>query len=227
MPWGQSAAMVGIVMLLIDQLVRWGVTKKLSSFDGELQGLLQSGEQSQLLSRYRDQLFLRCFAPHHELRDRLALIHKQLGNLDAAAAALREAVEEAPPNQALALAKKTADILYASGQLLESERFYRLSQDKKNNNPGVRARIARMIVARGGDRAEAARLLHEAVDGAKGQRACGVFRCQLAEVLAGLGQRDEAAWQLQIAEEELTEGTAEEKECLVAARRAVEEAPTA
>jgi tetratricopeptide (TPR) repeat protein len=222
MPWARSAAVVLIAMILLEQLLRWYTAKKRALFDRELQVLIQGRETDQLLARYSAQLFLRCFAPRHEMRDRLGLIHKQRGDLGAAQAALREAVEEAPPKEAPALAKKLADTLYAAGDHLEAERFYRRSQDEKNNNPGVRARIARMIVARGGDLSEAARLLQEAVEEAQGQRGCGVFRCQLVEVLAGLGQRDEAVWQLQIAEEEIAGGPAEEQECLVAARRALD-----
>lgn len=225
MPWSQGAALVAIAVILVDQLLRWQEGKKLAVFDSKLQALIQSGEKDRLLSYYSAQLFLRCFAQRHELRDRLGLIYERVGDHDAAAAALREAVEEAPPRQAPTLAKKLADLLYAAGQQREAERYYRLSQDDKNMNPGVRARIARMIVSRGGDLAEAARLLREAIDAGKGQRGCGVFRCQLVEVLAVLGQKEEAVWQLQIAEEELAEATVEEQECLVAARAAVEERP--
>jgi len=49
-----------------------------------------------------------------------------------------------------------------------------------------------------------------------------VFRCQLAEVLAQLGRRDDAVWQLQIAEEELARAAPEERERLASARAAVE-----
>lgn len=224
LPWAQSAVLAGILIVLADQLLRWAVTRRLSAFDAELQALLQSGARDQLLARYGDQLFLRAFAPRHELCERLGMIHKQRGAHRAAADALREAVEEAPPKEAPGLAHKLADAYYAAGELLEAERYYRLSQDTKHANAGVRARIARLIIGRGGDRAEAARLLQEAVEAAKGQPGCGVFRCQLAELLAELGQRDEALWHLQIAEEELVGGSAEEQVRLADACAAVERA---
>ncbi len=222
--WLHAAMSVGGVVLLVEGVLRQLCAGRLRSFEREVARAIQEGEPERLLPLYRGQRLLRLAGPRDQILGKLGLIYQQLGDHVAAERAYREALEEAAPKQVPLLTHRLADALYAGERWAEAERCYRASQDEERQqiNAGVQARIARLIRQRDGDLAEAEQYLRRAVDVAKGRPGCGLFRCQLIELLVVARNQDEALWQLSIAEEELAGADESEQACLLDARTAVE-----
>ena len=222
MPRGSLVALVVVPLALAEVVLRQLVRQQLQSFERELAGAIQRRQSRALLPLYGAQWLLRFAAPRHQMLAKLGLIYRRLDRPRAAADVLLEAHAEAPRQDAPAIAQKLADAYYAAERYADAERFYRASYDPgRPVNPGVAARLARLVVERDGDAAEAELLLRQAVDAAFGRPGIGSLRCQLVRVLTRTGKLDEATWQLQVAEEELADPSTDEQLALAAAREAV------
>jgi tetratricopeptide (TPR) repeat protein len=222
LPRGALLVLVGVPLGLAEVVLRHLVQKQLQSFERELAVAIQRRDHRAMLPLLRAQRLLRFAAPRHQLLAKLGLIHRRLDRPLAAARILRVAYDEAPRQEAPAIAQKLADAYYAAERYAEAERFYRAAYDPGQPiNPGLAARLARLIVERDGAVAEAELLLRQAVDAAFGRAGVGALRCQLVRVLVRTGKLEEAIWQLQLAEEELKDPSADDQLALGTAREAV------
>ena len=220
--WVHAVGLAAAALLVLESLLRQLVARRMQRFERQLAVAFQRQDVSQMAGLYRSQLLLRLVAPRAQLLGKLGWIEHRIGRHRAAEQSFRDALEEARPSEAPLLAHRLADVLYAQQRWIEAERFYRIAQDGSNGvNPGTQARIARLIRQRDGDLAEAEGFLRRAVEAAQGRPGCGLFRCELIEVLVALNSKDDAIGQLQIAEEELANASGEEQRSLEAARAAV------
>jgi tetratricopeptide (TPR) repeat protein len=222
LPRGALLALVVVPLALTELVLRQLVHQQLQAFERELAAAIQRRDHRALLPLYRSRWLLRFAAPRHQLLIKLGLIYRRLKRPEVAARMLLEAHAEAPRQEAPAIAQKLADACYAAERYADAERFYRASLDPSQPvNPGVAARLARLVLERDGDAAEAELLLRQAVDAAFGRPGIATLRCQLVRALTRTGKLDEAIWQLQLAEEELADPSADEQLALATAREAV------
>jgi Flp pilus assembly protein TadD len=220
--WLQASAVL-IPLVALEGILRLLVSRRLPAFEQELMARLQQGRNDELLPLIREQRFLALAGPRHYLQGKLGMIYRQLGQHSLAAATFREALQDAPPARQFALALGLADSLYAIGEDSEAERLYRQSLDDKHRSARACANLSRLIRKRGGDKEEAEAYLRLAVDDARD----GKLRCELVWLLLEQGKVEEAAWQLQLAGEEMATAPAEEQELLARTRAAVEACRTA
>ena len=217
-----QALLLGVLpVVLIDGALRHVCRRQLRVFNRLLVATMQRQEGDRLLPLYRQQWLLRFFGPRHVMLGYLGLIYRRTGNLQGSAVAYRAALDLAPRQEVLLLAHKLADALYALGDHAGAERYYRMSQTEQHVNAGVRARLARLVLERGGDEEEAEQLMRQAVAAAQGEAACGPLRCQLVQQLAERGKLDDARQHLQLAETEMANAADDERSQLAVARAAL------
>jgi len=228
MRWGLQRMPLFILVagppVMLDLILRPLVNGQLKTFDRQLMASLQAGEQGKLLPLYQAQRLLRFACPSYDLLPKLGLIYSKLGEHQAAIAAFRDALEEAPRGRGQLLSHQLADALYAAKDFEQAEAYYRASQDENSINAGVRARIARLTLERGGDAEEAEQFMRQAVESAKGQTSGGRFRCQLVMMLVENNKLEDAQWHLALAEEELKDCNLEGEAELKKARQALSDA---
>jgi tetratricopeptide (TPR) repeat protein len=212
--WTVATAVVVAPLLVIDQLLRFATKGPSRRFEQQLMTMIQAGKNEELLPLYDSQHLLRFAAPRHFIQGKLALIYSRLGKPELAAAAYREALDDAPAAESYPLALGLANHLYEIGELEEAERVYRGAIDDERVNVQACANLARLIIKRGGDDEEAEIYLSMAVQAAQD----GALRCDLVELLARRGKPAEARQQLERAQKELA-GSENEKE-LAALERA-------
>ncbi|MCB9558250.1 MAG: hypothetical protein H6707_19190 [Deltaproteobacteria bacterium] len=200
---GRTLAITIACLFLLDSALRPLIQRQLRRLDRELLIALQQGADERLRQRYRSYRFLRLVGPKHELLERRGRIEKQLGAVQAAIEAYLVALDEAPRRDVPELARKLADLLYESQRYEAAERYYRISQDDSHANAGVRARIARLVIERGGDPREAELFLRQAIHLADDAKRAAVFRCQLIPLLAERNAAAEAAHELALVEQVL------------------------
>jgi len=210
-----------LVLVALEGALRLLLRRQIPSFEKELMARLPRERTEDILAWFHRQTFLKFAAPHHYLFGKLGLIHRHGKNHRAAALVLKEAVEEAPREARAPLLLGLADSLNLIGEPLEAERAYRLALEETGGNGPASASLARLILKRGGDRAEAERHLRAALETAP----TASLRCELIPLLLGRGLLEEADWQLQLASEELAKSTSEEdQERLRSAHAAVDAA---
>ncbi|MCC6747063.1 MAG: hypothetical protein IT371_05345 [Deltaproteobacteria bacterium] len=190
-------------LVAIEGALRALAASRMRAFNQALTARLQSGDAGTLLPFYQAQRLLRLLAPKHELLAKLGLIHQRLGQKEAAATALREAAEDAPPKVRPAYLLPAAEALLAAGEAARAEHYFRQAASMQAGTVQAPLRAARLILARGGDRSEADRFLRAAVAAALPDQPCGPLRPELAQLLLELGYPDEARWQLELARREL------------------------
>ena len=208
--WTIATAVVVGPLVVVDQLLRLVIKGPSRRFEQQLMAMIQAGKNDELLPLYDRQRLLRFAAPRHFVQGKLALIYSRLGKTELAAAAYREALDDAPAAESYPLALGLASSLYEIGELEEAERVYRGAIDDERVNVQACANLARMIVRRGGDGEEAETYLNMAVQAAHD----GALRCELVELLARRSKLAKAREQLAQAEKELA-GTENEKELAV------------
>ncbi len=206
LPWSLTLVAVVVPLIGVEALLRRLVDRHGRRFEQQLVALLQAGRNDELLPLYRGQLLLRFAAPRHLTLGKLGLIHGRLGQHRHAVAAYREALIDVGPEGNYTLSLGLAASLYELGEDQEAEKLYRSLITDDRINVQACARLSRLIFRRGGDPAEAERLLRMAVDAARG----GALRCELALFLVEQGRPDEARQQLLQAEQELSDSTDEE-----------------
>jgi len=210
LPWTLTTVAVVGPLVAIEAMLRWLVQGRGRKFEKQLTSLLQSGRDDELLPLYARQRLLRFASPRHLTHGKLGLIYARLGKHTLAAAAYREALDDAPHNGGYTLALGLADSLYETGEHAEAERVYRGAIDDEHINVRACANLARLIIRRRGDLEEAESYLKMGVRAARG----GALRCELARLLLERGKLTEAQDELATAEKEL-EGS-EDKDDLAA-----------
>ena len=221
LPWMKATLFI-LPLFVVEALLQLLVSRHLPRFERALNDRVRAGRKQELLPLYASQRLLRFAAPRYVQQAKLGFIYRLLGEPRRAAAAYREALDEAPGAKAASIASGLADCLYELGDSAEAERLYRAALDGVEHPPAQScANLARLSLQRG-DRAAAEAQLRRAVEAAHG----GKLRCELAQLLIGGGALDDATWQLQLAAEELASAPAgsAEREALAAAQAALEEA---
>lgn len=219
LPWWQTALLMA-PLVPVDAVLRHLVSQRLAALERQLMAGIQSGaDQQQLLALYRRQRLLRFAAPHHQLLGLLGLIYAASAQHAEAAVAYREALEDAPPAQAFVLAMGLADALFEIGQYEEAERTYRLYLDEEHRSARALANLSRIIRRDEAELEQAEEYLRLAVELERG----GKLRCELVELLVEQGKLEDARWELNLAQEELQQGSAEELALLDGVRLSVKE----
>ena len=218
LPWTRGLLFFCTPLVLLDTLIRWAVLRATDAFETQL----QRTDPKELPRAFRAQRLLRFAACQWQLCRWRGQIYHKLGQTESATLAYRNALDDAPPRQQADLARLLADSLYASGDVSGAEHYYRIAHARGLANPGITARLARLVIERQGDRSEAEALLRHAVATAAGQAGCGLLRCQLARVLADNRNLDEAEWHLALAEEEVDDSDPHHVSELRAVREALE-----
>lgn len=209
-------------LVAVELLLRLWVSRRVPRFERELMGLLQSGRAEEALGLASRQPLLRLAGPSYLLQGKLALIYRQLGRTADAAAALRQALTDAPSASRFSLSVGLADCLYLLGEDGEAERVYRASLAERNATASPGTNLARLILKRGGDPDEAERYLLRAAEWERD----GTARVELIQLALSRGKISDAEWHLQL----LTETRAAvqpEDEQLRALRLSVEAARAA
>lgn len=215
--WVATLVLVVVPLVAVEGILRLILQGQMKTFDHQFMQLLQSGRRDDLMSLYRRQMLLRLAAPRHYLLGKLGLAHGQLGQHRAAAAAYAEALDDAPSDRRHTLALNLGHSLCEIGETVRAEQIYRLALDDGNVNVQACMMLGRLIAQHGGDLDEAERYMKKGVDAARG----GLARCELIHLLLARGKEQEAAQQLQLADEELSGGDTEQQDSLEKARAAV------
>ena len=218
--WLVAVVAVAVPIVAMDALLGRLVRGKLQRFEKRLMEMLGAGQHDDLLTFYRGQHLLRFAAPRHVMQGKLALIHTRLGNVDLAAAAYREALDDAPAAESVPLALGLAARLHELGERDEAERVYRAAVNDEHVNAQACANLARLILERGGDMDEAETYLRAAVEAGHD----GAIRCELVELLISRQNLADAREQLALAEKELASPDGEEPAALARARQRLDTA---
>lgn len=219
LPWSLTLVTLLAPLVLLEVLFRWLVQQHNHRFDQRLMALLQTGENQELLPLYQRQLLLRFAAPRHLTMGKLGLIHARLGQHRLAAAAYREAVDDAPPDRNYTLALGLAGSLYELGEDQEAERVYCGAIDDDHINVQACANLARLLRKRS-ELEQAELYLTKAVEAARG----GVLRCELVQLLIERGRLEDAGWHLRLAGEELAQADEQGRKALEQALGAAQQA---
>ncbi len=212
--WVKAAAFF-LPLVLVELLLRRWVEVRMSRFDQALMAHMQAGRDDELERFLSGQRLLWFAAPQYYLQSKWGLVYRHLGQHSAAAAAFREALDQAPGNKRFAQALNLADSLNQVGADEEAEKVFRLALDGEHRSVSASASIARLVLKRSGDLEEAEAYMQQAVEWQGG----GPLRCELIEILTAQGKQEEARGQHQRAQEEAKRDgwTAEELARLAAA----------
>lgn len=195
--WKQALIFL-VPLALVEVLLRRWVVSRMSRFDQALMAHIQAGRDDELERFFQGQRLLRFAAPQYYLQSKRGLIYRQLGQHRGAAACFRDALDQAPEKKRFAQALNLADSLLQLGEDEEAEKIYRQVLDGEHQSAPASARVARLVLRRGGDPEEAEAYLQQAVEWQGG----GPLRCELVQLLITGGKLEDAAWQLQVALEE-------------------------
>jgi tetratricopeptide (TPR) repeat protein len=218
--WVATLVLVLVPLVAIEGILRVVLRGRMRTFDHQFMQLLQSGRLDDLMLLYRRQVLLRLAAPRYYLLGKLGLAHSQRGQHRAAAAAYREALDDAPTDKRRSLALNLGHSLCEIGETGHAEHVYRAALDDGNVNVQGCLKLGQLIAQRGGDLDDAERYMRMGVEAARG----GIARCELIHLLLARGKNEEAAQQLQQAIKELSGGDEAQQASLEKARAAVQAA---
>ncbi len=196
-------------LVAVEYIFRALVGKRMPVFERDLMARIKDGASDrELMDFFQEHHLLRFAAPRHQMQGKLGLIHSARGRHQRAAVAYREALEDAPPKEAFPLALGLADALYEAGEDEEAEQVYRQSMDEEQRSGRGCANLARLIWRRGGDLREAEEYLRHGLDLTPGVE----LRCELVRLLAEQNRQEDAAWELQLAQEAAAQGEISDEE---------------